>query len=83
MRTSRVTRAGIKNGDTIIADTSEDAIKAAKTGDLIVLSVTDDNLLLRQFIAPSLGTTNWEGANTVLDITDPDLMATVVGIVAV
>jgi transcriptional regulator with XRE-family HTH domain len=83
VRSSKVTRAGIKPGDTIIADTSEAAVAAAKTGDLVILNVTGDNLVLRQFVAPSLGTTNWEGANTVLDIADPELSAVIVGIVAI
>lgn len=83
VRKSRVTRAGVQPGETVIADTSDAAIKAAKTGDLVILNVIGDNLVLRQFVAPSLATTNWEGANTVIDIADPDLTAVIVGVVAV
>lgn len=82
VKTSRVNRAGVLAGATVLADCSPDAVKAVKTGDLIVVKVAGDNLVLRLFVAPALAVTNWDGSNTVIDLDDPDLSATIEGVVA-
>lgn len=60
--------AGVPRGKVILVDQSANAIKAVKTGDIVLVEVTFDDgepiSVLRQFLAPTLLTTNRHGRNT-------------------
>jgi transcriptional regulator with XRE-family HTH domain len=60
--------AGVPRGKIILVDFSPTALKAVRTGDLVAVQLTfpdgESVQLLRQFIAPSLLTTNRRGRNT-------------------
>lgn len=91
LRYSKVLRpslelAGIPRGKIILVDYSPSAVKAVRTGDLVVVALQftegDPVLLLRQFVAPSLLTTNRRGRNTSFSLEGEEFGVTLKGVVA-
>lgn len=80
-------RAGITKGKVILVDRSRAAIEARKTGDILVVEVQPRDgdrprklLILRQFIAPALLTTNRFGLNVSFAIDTPDFVVAIKGV---
>lgn len=85
VKKSRVTRAGINDGDVVVADGSPPALSTLQNGAIVVVTITlpdeQPTLGLRQYIAPSLVMTNHDGRNTILDTTDDSIPVEVIGVV--
>jgi transcriptional regulator with XRE-family HTH domain len=79
--------AGIAPGNIVPVRTGAAAIGDLKTGDIALLLVTTvqtgtDALVLRQFVAPALFTTNKPHGNVGLRMDTPDVKIEILGVVA-
>lgn len=79
---SRVTDAGISNGQIITVDQSEGARQNAKAGDVILARYSGTDLyIIRQFIPPFTLITNMRGnRNSVLRLDDRSIVVEIVGV---
>lgn len=77
--------AGIPRGKIILVDHSPATLKAKRTGDVLALQLTfedgDTVLLLRQYVAPALMTTNRNGRNTSFALDGEDFSVAIKGVV--
>jgi transcriptional regulator with XRE-family HTH domain len=84
--TSAVQNLDIKVGTTLPVDTSAEALRQIKTGSLVLARVSSRKsgehlgLVIRQFIAPSLLTTNRPGRNASFSVDDDELCVEIIGI---
>jgi len=74
---------GIKPGSLITVDESSEAVAGVRTGDAVLVKMTGAKtvLVLRQYLAPSLLTTNREGGNLAVSLSDPALKPAIVGVI--
>lgn len=81
-----VEMADVPPGSVILIDMTQAAVDAAKTGDIVVAEVygSDETLnattIVRQFVAPSLLTTNRRRSNVALSLHDPDFDIVIKGV---
>lgn len=77
-----VINAGIKPGDIITVDESEQAIAGLKGLEVVLVEIgPDKNKVLRQFVPPNLLITNRGGANLAISLEDPTVNPEIVGVV--
>lgn len=85
--TDVVESRGISPSGSLLIDTSPAALEAIRTGDLVVAEVVNPGkperayMVLREFIAPALLTTNRRGANHAFRTDDESLSVRLVGVV--
>lgn len=85
--TDALSAHGIAAGDAVLVDTSEEAVRSLRTGDMVLAEVTDRAnpettcTVLREFIAPALLTTNRPGTNHAFRTDDEGLAVRIVGVV--
>jgi transcriptional regulator with XRE-family HTH domain len=84
---SALTNLNVQCGATLPIDTSEAAIANVRTGSLVIAEVKSRNggrhlgTVLRQFVAPSLLTTNRPGRNASFSLDDEELETRILGVV--
>jgi transcriptional regulator with XRE-family HTH domain len=82
-----LTNLGFKPGMSVVVDTTDQAKQDIQTGAIVIAEVavretpTQRGLVMRQFIAPSLLTTNRPGRNASFSLEDADLQVRIVGVV--
>ena len=77
-----VINAGVKPGDTITIDESDQAIGALKGLEIVLVEIgPDKNKVLRQYVPPNLLITNRGGANLAINLEDPTVNPVIVGVV--
>lgn len=78
-----LSEAGIVRGATIAVDQTSTSISEKKPGDAVVTRVMNSGiLLLRQYLPPSLLTTNQIGSYAVtIKLTDPSVQIEIIGVV--
>lgn len=70
---------GIAAGDVLLFETGASR-PPPRTGDVVLVRILGDYLVLRQFLEPGLLTTNQPGANVAFTLDDPAFVAEIVGI---
>ena len=77
-----VINAGIAPGDVITVDRGESAIANPRIGDIVLVEIGPSrNRVLRQFIPPAMLVTNRGGANLAINLDDPSVEPTIIGVV--
>lgn len=77
---------GVRPGASYLFDTSAARLKAVRTGDIVAAEAIDFEtmatpaLIVRQFMAPGLLTTNKPGRNAAFSIGDDSVQARIVGV---
>jgi putative transcriptional regulator len=71
---SSVSGAGVKPGDTITVDQSEDEIRKVRTGAIVLVQIESlKALVLRQFVSPNILLTNWAGPKVAFGLDDSSI----------
>jgi transcriptional regulator with XRE-family HTH domain len=77
-----VVNLGIGPGDVITVDESPEAVANPKGLDVVLVEIGPERKrALRQFVPPSMLVTNRGGANLAIDLSDPTVNPTIVGVV--
>jgi len=86
--TNAVESRGIKRGDSVVVDARPEAVDAIRDRDLVIAEVRDRGkpngpsfLVLREFVAPALLTTNRPGQNHIFRLDDDSLDVRIIGVV--
>lgn len=87
VRSNSLEQLKIAPGDVLLFDTTPEAIRGIKTGDVALVSLTykdrqreTTRLVIRQFVAPNLLTTNRHRGNVILTMGADGAAAEIVGI---
>lgn len=87
VKTEAVSLAGAPAGSVRLVDLSDEAIAARKTGDLLIVKVSDGVdrkrtfRLIRQYVAPRILTTNRPGRNTSFALDEAPFEVEIKGVV--
>lgn len=85
VKSDTVELAGVPAGTVILIDMTEAAVRALKTGDIVVAQAYDmqamrAQTIVRQFVPPSLLVTNRKGSNIAFNIEDPTYDVAIKGV---
>lgn len=76
-----VTDAGVAPGDVITVDESRAAIDVAESGSLVLVEIpSTGQLVLRQFLRPSMLVTNRPGSNLIVRLDDSTIAPNIKGV---
>lgn len=80
-----VALAGIKDGDVVTVDESQEAVRDAPTGALVLAEIEIKGAkpakVIRQFVRPGILVTNRNGNNLALSMSDGSMRTTILGVV--